>query len=255
MKYCISFAILCLLFSPLSAQNNKVDPMGKFSFSGGEFQIEDFSSSEKGVELLKILETKFLDSQYQSQNRDMTPESASRVAVFLKRYDAKVKAAAENSEYQRKLAKLKKAPMKYNKLELDSGYGTSTQVEEFHKHLVVLRNKYSERSKSLRLIVPNDAFPEKYQSIYYDEYHSEMLLREYYRYSSQCLYNTLDLNTCSYIASARADNMLNIAQASLEVEDMPVFYAAMDELSTILSETVKKNTLRFLFGNAVKLGI
>ncbi len=254
MKYYITAVVLCLLAMPVKAQS-RTDLNVGFSFDSGVIPVENFSVSKKGADFLEVLESKFIDAQQQSGKAKMSEESAKRVEAFLKRYDSKVKEAAGNSEYQSKLAKFKKTPMPHKKLVLDTGYGTSTQAEEFHKLLVKLREKFWARIRVVRLIVPNSAFPKRYQGIYYDEHHSELLLREYYRYSTQCLYNTLDTDTCSYIASARAKNMVNIATISIEVEDMPVFYAAMDELSKILSKTVKKDSLRFLFTNSADLGI
>ena len=91
--------------------------------------------------------------------------------------------------------------------------------------------------------------------IYADEDYSSKTLRDYYRYANQCVYRSLDLDTCSYVVSSRADNMLSIAEAAVEEVDMPVFYGARDELLKSLKQRVKKASLKYIFSNAKPLGI
>ena len=254
MKYFLTLlAVLFLL--PLNAQ--PVD-FGRYSsaflFDNYSFNSEDLMNPGVSLRLSALLKAKYAEIQNEQAGRTLKSPNAGRVKNFLIHYDSKIEAAAGNKAYQSKLTALKKKPMPYKKLEVTS-YNTIPQSEDFVKHLMVLRNKLWDRASRLKLVYPTADLPIRYRGIYADEDYSSKTLRDYYRYANQCVYRSLDLDTCSYVVSSRADNMLSIAEAALEVEDMPVFYGAMDELLKILKQRVKKASLKYIFSNAKPLGI
>ncbi len=254
MKYLLTF-LAVLFFVPLNAQNIGFGRYSSaFLFDNYSFTPEDLMNPAASLQINALLKAKYAEIQNEQAERALKAANADKVKNFLIHYDSKVEAAAQNKSYQSKLTALKKKPMPYKKLEV-TAYGTIPQAEEFVKHLMALRNKLWDRTSRLKLVYPNADFPVRYRHIYFDEDYSSKTLRDYYRYANQCVYRSLDLDTCSYLVSSRADNMLSIAQAALEVEDMPVFYGAMDELLEILQQRVKKVSLKYIFSNAKPLGI
>lgn len=254
MKYLLTF-LAVLFFVPLNAQNIELGRYSSaFLFDTYAFGSEDFMNPAASLRMNALLKAKYTEIRNEQDERSLRQVNIDKVKNFLIHYDSKIKAAARNKSYQSNLSALKKKPMKYKKLEVTS-YGTIPQADEFVKHLMVLRNKFWDRSSKLKLVYPTADMPVRYKGIYTDEDYSSKTLRDYYRYANQCVYRSLDLDTCSYLVSARADNMLSIAEAALEVEDMPVFYGAMDELLGILKQKVKKASLKYIFTNAEPLGI
>lgn len=254
MKYLLTF-LAVLFFVPLNAQNAEFGRYSSaFLFDTYSFTPEDFMTPAASLRINALLKAKYAEIQNEQAESSLRQANADKVNNFLIHYDSKIKAAARNKSYQSNLAALKKKPITHKKLEV-TAYGTIPQAEEFVKHLMALRNKLWDRSSRLKLVYPAADMPVRYRGIYADEDYSSKTLRDYYRYANQCVYRSLDLDTCSYLVSARADNMLSIAEAALAVEDMPVFYGAMDELLGILKQKVKKASLKYIFTNAEPLGI
>lgn len=253
MKYFLIF-LMVLTVIPLNAQNIKFGRYASpYLFDTYDFSVEDFMNPAQSFRLNSLLHAKYVESE-KAQSFPENAPGADKVRSFLQDYDAKIKAAGKNKSYQSDLSALKKKPTPYKRLEVTS-YGTVPQADAFVKHLMNLRNKFWDRTAKLKLVPPSSAYPEKYRSIFSDENASGKILREYYRYANQCVYRSLNLEICSYVVSSRADNMLSIAEASLKVEDMPVFYGAMAELSEILYKHIRKDSIKYIFSNSKDLGI
>ena len=254
MRYILAVLMTSFLL-PLNAQKIwRGGHISHFMFDSDIVLLEDFGNPADAARFNAYLNAMYIEKEREYAVSAVNEANVDKVNEFLRRYDAKIKAAAVNKNYQAKLLSLKKKPMPHKSLTVTS-YDTLPQAEDFVKHLMALRNKFWDRSGKLKLLRPNDSYPARYKGIFYDEDSSAKILREYYRYANQCVYRSLDLNTCAYLVSSRADNMLSIAEASLEVEDMPVFYAAMDELLKILHKHVKKASIKYIFVNDAPLGI
>ena len=63
----------------------------------------------------------------------------------------------------------------------------------------------------------------------------------------------LDRNACSKIVTPYTENLVNIASAASDMEDMPVFYGALDAIYDTFKNDLEPTTLTYVFHNSEKI--
>ncbi len=242
MKKLFLFAVLAFLALPAKAQLlYEEQPQPYFNFR--------LSNFEKDMKVISnAVDSEYIKARYYDAD---SGGYSSEMDRFISQYHAKIKAADLDRGYQAKLSSLKKKPIPYRSL----GSNKRDICEKFIEHFLILQDKFTARVYKYHLPKPDSKYSDYYNSVLSDERYANLILSRYYQHINSCMYDLIDTNTCSEIVSPFAENVIDIAIASLDMEDMPVFYGAIEELYYLFKDKLESPTITYIFTNAEDLGL
>lgn len=268
MRYYITALLSLLVFLPVSLQaqqlkykDGKLSSKGYLSLGSINYNNPLMNINSMNASLSKkmddLLKSKFEEKTISEQERKLTPQQEMNIKKmndFLKHYDEKIAQAYKNTSYQAKIASYKN--LRPAKVYL--GRNFNSRAITFYKKIKALMENLNDRAQRLKIPTSynNPVYPERYRSIESDERMCVKMIFEYYTYITSCTSGKVDADIGQYMFSERMEVLLNIANESLVVEDMPTFYWAIDEISVVyLQYKEKKTVLKHIFANGKSLGI